>query len=60
LQRIEYARQQAADAYKRATEAGTPEARAEWLVTAEMWESIARQYEMLANLSEIGQRPVPF
>jgi hypothetical protein len=53
MQRIEYARREAAEAFKRAAQSTTPDTRAEWLVAAEMWEGLVRQYEVLSKLSEL-------
>jgi hypothetical protein len=55
LQKIEYARRQAVDAYARAAEAADSEGRAEWLKAASMWEQLIGQYERLLKILETGQ-----
>src|SRR5579864_1513774 len=52
VQRIEFARQQALDAYTRANECMDTRQRDEWLKTAALWEAICRQYEMLLKVNE--------
>ena len=52
MQRIEYARRQALDAYERAAECIDNASRDEWLKAAGLWEALARQYELLLNVSE--------
>ncbi|MGH6878695.1 MAG: hypothetical protein ACREHV_15140 [Rhizomicrobium sp.] len=52
VQRIEYARRQALDAYARAAECIDNRARDEWLKAAAMWEEIGHQYELFAKMSE--------
>ena len=44
MQRIEYARRQALDAYERAAECVDNASRDEWLKAAGLWEALARQY----------------
>jgi len=51
MERIVYARRQALDAYQRANECVDNRERDEWLKAAAMWEALARQYEVLLNLS---------
>lgn len=50
MQRIEYARRQALDAYARANECMDNRQRDEWIKTAALWEAIARQYELLLKI----------
>jgi hypothetical protein len=56
LQKIEYARRQAVDAYDHASDSMDTRIRDEWLKTACMWEKLVRQYELLLSLSEPGRR----
>lgn len=50
MQRIEYARRQALDAYARANECIDNRQRDEWIKAAVLWEAIARQYELLLGV----------
>jgi len=52
MERIEYARRQALDAYERASECIDNRIRDEWLKTAALWETIACQYQKLLNVTE--------
>lgn len=46
-ERINYARQQAVDAYQRASDEMDNRVREEWLKAARLWEQIIEQYEWL-------------
>jgi len=52
LQRIEYARRQALEARKKASECIDNRTRAEWEKAADMWEQIVEQYELLRGIGE--------
>jgi len=52
MERIEYARRQALDAYQRANECMDTRHRDEWLKTAALWEAIGRQYETLLKVDQ--------
>ncbi|HLY05145.1 MAG TPA: hypothetical protein VKR31_05305 [Rhizomicrobium sp.] len=51
MERIVYARRQALDAYQRANECMDNHERDEWLKAATLWEALARQYEVLLNVT---------
>ena len=51
MERIVYARRQALDAYQRASECVDNHERDEWLKAATLWEALARQYEILLNVT---------
>jgi hypothetical protein len=52
VHRIEFARQQALEAYERANKAVDNRMREEWLKAGALWEEIICQYEMLLKTSE--------
>ena len=56
MQRIEYARRQALDAYEQAARCMDNRMRDEWLKAAHLWEQLADQYTWL--LKTDAQRPI--
>jgi len=52
MERIEYARRQALDAYERANACVDTASRDEWLKAAALWEAIGRQYELLLKVQQ--------
>lgn len=53
LQRIEYARQQAARAREQAAACGESGTREEWLKAEGMWKELVQQCELLLRISEL-------